>query len=260
MVEIGEEPLGVVGDAEEPLAQVALDHLEATALTVSVDDLFVGEHRLVVGTPVHRRLRLVGEAPVEQLQEQPLVPAVVVGVMRGQLPPPVVHGTQTLDLLGHLADLGLGVLPGMDAGADGGVLGREPEAVPTDGREDVVPPHRHEAGEQVAVGVVADVTLVQRPGRVGIHAQVVELGPGGVGLHLEDARGGPALLPLGLDLLVWIGHGDPRVLPPPPAEEPDYSPFSGPEVTPSGFFRPIVTVTATHRPKKVTGAATDPEQ
>ena len=76
-VEVPQQPLGVVGDAQEPLLQLADFDLRAAALAAAVHDLLVGEHRLVVGAPLHRRLLAVGEAGVQQLQEDPLRPAVV---------------------------------------------------------------------------------------------------------------------------------------------------------------------------------------
>ena len=77
VVEVVEQPLGVVGDAEEPLLQEPLLDRGAAALAVPVIDLLVGEHGLVVGTPVDRRLLLVGQPLLEELQEDPLRPLVV---------------------------------------------------------------------------------------------------------------------------------------------------------------------------------------
>jgi hypothetical protein len=59
-----EQPLGVVGDAKEPLLQ--LTHLDgrAAALAAAVDHLLVREHRRVDGAPVDRRLLAVGQVPL----------------------------------------------------------------------------------------------------------------------------------------------------------------------------------------------------
>src|SRR6202030_2633649 len=50
---------------------------------------------------------------------------------------------------------------------------------------------------------------VQRAGGIRQHFQRVILGLGGIYFRIEDARFGPALLPLGFDLL-WVifGHGE----------------------------------------------------
>ena len=47
-VEVVEQPVGVVGDLEEPLLELAQLDLGAAALAVAVDHLLVGEHGLVV--------------------------------------------------------------------------------------------------------------------------------------------------------------------------------------------------------------------
>ena len=72
-----EQRVGVVGDLEEPLRQALRLDLRAAALAVPVDHLLVGEHGLVVRAPLDGRLLAVGEALLEEAQEQPLRPAVV---------------------------------------------------------------------------------------------------------------------------------------------------------------------------------------
>ena len=76
-----EQLVGVLGDAQVPLVQLALLDARAAAPAVAVRafDLLAGQ-RPVVGAPVHRRLGAVGEAGFEEAQEDPLVPAVVVRV------------------------------------------------------------------------------------------------------------------------------------------------------------------------------------
>ena len=48
VVQVVQQLLGVVGDLEVPLGQLALGDLGAAALAVAVDDLLVGQHGLVV--------------------------------------------------------------------------------------------------------------------------------------------------------------------------------------------------------------------
>ena len=76
-----EQGIGVGGDLEKPLAQLALLHQGAGAPGAAFAiHLLIGEHGLVDGIPVDGGVLLVGQAGVEELQEQPLGPAVVVGV------------------------------------------------------------------------------------------------------------------------------------------------------------------------------------
>ncbi len=69
MIEVVEQPIGVVGDLEEPLGQVSLLDQRPASLTGAIHYLLVGEHGLILGAPVDRRGRLVGETTVEELEE-----------------------------------------------------------------------------------------------------------------------------------------------------------------------------------------------
>ena len=89
LVHVVQQALGVVGDAEEPLGQLAQLHHGAAALAAAVDDLLVGQHGLVHGAPVDRRLAPLGQAALEEAQEEPLGPAVVLGLAGGDLGVPV---------------------------------------------------------------------------------------------------------------------------------------------------------------------------
>ncbi len=104
-VEPLEQALGVVGDTEEPLRQVAdLDEVVG-ALAAAVDDLFVGEHRAAARTPVHRRRLAVREAALPHPQEQPLVPAVVTADRRTRAPWTSRRDSPALELLLHPPDV-----------------------------------------------------------------------------------------------------------------------------------------------------------
>src|SRR3989304_3735895 len=69
-----EEAVGVGRDAEEPLLEVLRHDLGPAALAEAVDHLLVREHSLVVRAPLDGRLLPVGEAGVEEPEEEPLSP------------------------------------------------------------------------------------------------------------------------------------------------------------------------------------------
>src|SRR5207302_44184 len=106
LVEVLEETVGVLGDGEAPLLEATpLDQVVA-ALAPPVDHLLVGQHGLAPGAPVDVLLLAVSEAAVEELEEQPLRPAVVVGLAGGDLAVPVVDTAELAQLLLHVADGG----------------------------------------------------------------------------------------------------------------------------------------------------------
>ena len=88
---------------------------------------------------------------------------------------------------------------------DGGILGRQPEGVPTHGMKHVVPAHPLVARQRVADRVITDVADVQRAAGVGKHLQHVEFGLGGILLGFIEIGVLPAVVPLQLDLVMVVG-------------------------------------------------------
>ena len=120
-----EQLVGVLRDAQIPLRQVALLDLGAAppAVAVGAFDLFAGE-RPVVRAPVDRRGLAVGEAGLEEAQEQPLVPAVVRRVGGDDLRLPVKGRTHRPQLPPHVLDVAHRPITRVDVVLDRGVLGR----------------------------------------------------------------------------------------------------------------------------------------
>ena len=126
--------------------------------------------------------------------------------MAGQLPIPVKASTQLAELLLHPADLFLNIDPGVNAGLDRCVLGGKAKAVPPHGRQDVVTLHLLVAGDQVDVGVVADMPDMELTRGVRIHRDVVELWLVRIFGDVEDTLGLPSILPFCLDGPVVVFH------------------------------------------------------
>ncbi len=199
--------VGIVGDAEEPLLELA--HLDDRAAppALAVDDLLVGEDGLAARAPVDLRALLVRQVALEHLQEQPLIPAVVLRLAGRELALPRVAHPHALELPLHVGDVG--ERPGLGVGGvlDRGVLGRKAEGVPAERMQHVEAAHPLHAGEHVADHVVAEVPHVRVPRRVREHLQTVELRPGVVLRHFEGTLAPPAFLPLPFDCLGFvIGH------------------------------------------------------
>ena len=199
-VEVVEQPLGVLGDAEHPLALDLVDHLAPAALADAVHDLFVRQYHLAAGAPVDRHLLFVGEPALKELEEDPLGPPVVIGIGGVDLPVPVEAESQALELgLKPLAVV-VGHLFGVDVVFDGVVFGRQAEGVPAHRVEDVVALQAALARDDVQRGVGARMADVQPlPRRVGELDQRVILRLGVVVGRREDAPRLPALLPFFLN-------------------------------------------------------------
>ena len=196
-----EQLLCVLRDPEEPLGEVAAHDDVARPLAGAVGkDLLVCENGVAARAPVDRGLCPVGEAGAEQLEEDDLVPLHVVGVVAAQLASPVVDRAQSLHRRLELGDARLGVDAGVVAPLDRRVLRRQAERVEAEGGQDGVALHRAMPYEHVTEGVVADVALMGRPARVGVHAQHVVGRPRIVEIDPVGAVLVPAPLPALLDL------------------------------------------------------------
>ncbi len=204
----GEQFVGVLRDPEEPLFEVTGRDGRAAAPAGAVHNLLVGEHGVAARAPVHARPPLVGDPALEHLQEDPLIPAVVLGRAGGELALPGVADADPLELALHVGDVLERPRLGMRAVLDRRVLGGQTEGVPAKGMENVEPAHPLHARDDVADHVVADVPDMRMPRWVREHLEAVELRLGEVLGHLERARVAPAFLPLFLYCLGFvIRHG-----------------------------------------------------
>ena len=198
----GEQLVGVVGDAEEPLLQVALDHRRAAAPADAVGafHLLASQHDLVTRAPVDRGHLAVGQAGLQELEEDPLVPAVVLGLTGDDLARPVEGRAHRAQLATHVLDVAHRPLGRMDTALDGGVLRRQAEGIEADGEEHVVAVHAHEARVRVGRRLDVPVADVQVTRGVGVHREQV-VGRARVVLEVGviEAELVPSLLPVGLD-------------------------------------------------------------
>ncbi len=211
IIEVVQQPLGVVGDPEVPLFQDALFHDGAATLAGPGNHLLVGEHRLAARAPVDRAVLLVGETLLVELQEDPLGPLVVGRLGGRQDVPPREHPPHPRQLAGEVGDVARNQLGRVHPNLDGEVLGMDPEGVEADRLEHLVALHPLEPAEDIGAREREEIPHVQPFGRrIGEHHQIVEGPLGAVEIRLIGALSRPPLTPLGLDrfgqVLVGLGH------------------------------------------------------
>ena len=206
--------LGVGRDAEEPLGQLAHDHLVLATPTATVHHLLVGQNGLATAAPVDRRVPLVRQAALEHLQEEHLLPAIVARIGRRQLTGPVVAEAHLLELRPHVVDVLHGPPGGMDLVGDGGVLRGQAKGVPAHGMKHVESAHALVARDHVSDGVVPHVAHVYPARRIGKHLQQIILGQVRGLVHSKALESLPLRLPSLLDIpeLVLLCHGSGRSL------------------------------------------------
>src|ERR1700730_3043187 len=203
--QVFEKLLSVVGGLEEPLLDFAgLDEsVFVTPAIAAVDDLFVGQHGAELGTPVDAALLAVGEAALEHAQKEPLIPAIVLGIAGRNFAAPIIAEAEAAQDALEFGDVVVGPGAWVCVVLDGGVFGGQAEGIPAHGMQHIETAHTLYAGHHVADGVIAHVAHVHRARGIGQHLQRVILGLSGIYFRFEDARLGPALLPLSFDFL-WV--------------------------------------------------------
>jgi hypothetical protein len=207
--EVVQQLVGVLSDPHVVHRDLALFDQRARAPAAPVDHLLVGEHGLVDRVPVHRAGLLVRDALFEHLQEQPLVPLVVIGAAGRDFARPVDGEAHRLHLLLHVRDVVVRPLRRRHVVGDRGVFRRHAERVPTHRHQHVVAVHPQIAVHHVIDRVVAHVAHVQLARRIRQHRDAVELGLVGGFRRLIGVAGAPLPLRGGFDVggNVFFVHG-----------------------------------------------------
>ena len=165
LVQVIQQPLRVGGDPQEPLFEVLGLDLDAAALVHAALCLFIGHNDLALGAPVHRSAFPVGEPLLVHLQEDPLRPLVVLRARGVDLPAPVVHGADFLQLALHVGYVLRRADARMHLVGDGEVLCRQSEGIPPHRVQNVHALQGLVPTPDVAQHVAAPVPDVQPPSR-----------------------------------------------------------------------------------------------
>ena len=204
LLHVVEQTIGVVGDTEEPLLEIARLDFGTAALAVPVDDLLVRQHGLILRAPLDGGTTLVRKAALEHAQEDPLRPLVVLGIRRRQLTAPVDRPAHAQHLLANARDVAGGHLGGLTTGLDRRVLGGQAERVVAHRVQHLVPSAAAKVRDNVAHRVIGDVPHVEVAG--GVRQHLKHVGARRIVMprlcrigRLERLLVGPHLLPAGLD-------------------------------------------------------------
>ncbi len=208
-VQAVEQFVGVVGDLQKPLRNLAPLDQGAGAPAATVDHLLVGEHGLVDRIPVDHRVLAIGQALLEQAHEHALFVHVVIGLAGGEFARPVDRVAHRLELCAHMLDIGVSPFRRRGIVLDRRVFRRQAERIPAHRLQHVLAEHALVAADHIADRVVAHMAHVQRAGRIRQHRQAIKLRLRGIFLRLEGARVVPEFLRSGFNGCEIVGflHG-----------------------------------------------------
>ena len=173
-LQIVQEPLGVIGDPEEPLGYVSLFHGGVAPLAKPTDHLFIGQNRHAGGAPVDWCLLPFSQSSLEELEEDPLGPTVVFRVRGVDRVLPVEHSADLPKLpreIGHI--LGRQI-HWIDALLQSKIFGVNPKGVEPDGLKDRFSRQSLVASVDIGAGEGVDIPNVEPlSGGVGEHHEII---------------------------------------------------------------------------------------
>ena len=207
MVEARQQIVGIVGDLEEPLGQLALLDRRARAPAAPVDHLLVGEHGLVDRVPVDLRLLARDEAGVRGSRGTASAGACNSSDRRSRSRATSRATGPSTATAPAWRRYWRRSIPPDGVVLHGGVLGRQAERVPAHRMENVEPARAPIARHHVAHRVVAHMAHVDAPRRIGEHLEHVIFRARIVVLGLEDLRVRPGLAPFGLGFAHVVSFG-----------------------------------------------------
>ena len=146
----------------------------------------------------------ISEPFFPHLDEEPLVPPVVVRIAASDFPLPGIGEAYAPQLGFHVVDVRKRPFLGVGTVLEGGILRRKPQCIPANRMKDVEPSHSFESSNDVNDRVIAHVPHMNSSRRIGQHGQAIELRAARIFRDLEDTGVGPAFLPLRLDCLKLV--------------------------------------------------------
>src|SRR5882762_9766091 len=168
--------------------------------------LFVGQYRAALRAPIDAALLPVGQPAFQHAQEEPLVPAVILGLAGRNLTPPVVAETKAPQHALKLRNVFVGPLTRMSVVLDRRVFRRQAKGVPAHRMQHVESAHALHSRNHVSDRVVALVSHVHLAARIREHLQHVILGLRRIRLRFEYARFRPPFQPPLFNFLLIVSR------------------------------------------------------
>ena len=168
--------LRILGNAEKPLAHQFLHNGLSRALIFTINDLFVGQHRLQGGRPINHRLPFVSQARLIEFLKKPLCPTVILGGAGNSFPLPIKHGPHAFHLFAHGFNVGIRPFPRVNVALHGRIFSGQAKRIEPHREQHIKTLHPHKTGAGIGGGHGEPMPHVQIATGVGQHGQGIMLG------------------------------------------------------------------------------------
>ncbi len=195
-VERRQQVVGIFGDLQKPLAQLALLDQGTRPPAAPIYHLLIGQHSMIYRVPVDFALLAIDQTLLEELHEQALLLGVIFHIAGRKFAAPIERQAHALELGTHRGDVL--IRPGLRVhlALDGRVLRRQAKGVPAHRMQDVEATRALIAGEHVAHHIVAHMADVDAPRRIGEHLEHIIFRLGGIFLGAVDFLPVPNFAPM----------------------------------------------------------------
>ncbi len=209
LVQRVQQILAEIGDAEEPLRQLALLDQRAGAPAATVNHLLIGQNRMIDRVPVDLGLLAIDQALLHEVDEQRLLTVVVIHVAGRKFAAPVQRQSHGLQLATHGGDVLVGPVLRVNLVLHGSVFRRHAKGIPTHGMQHIIAARALVAGNHIAHRVVAHMAHMNATGWVREHLKDVIFLAAVAIVCDEDLVFVPLLLPARLGvarIITFDGH------------------------------------------------------
>ena len=191
------------------MIHVALLDDRAAAPAFAVNDLFIGEDRIVDGVPIDLGRLAVNQTLFPEFQEDGLLLFIIGNIAGGEFAGPIQRKPQTLKRGAHFVDILIGPIFRMTACGNRGIFRWHTETIPAHRMENLKTLRLFIARDDIAHRVIPDMAHMDAARWIGEHFQRVEFWLIRSVVRTENIGLGPFFLPARLDVggVIFFSHG-----------------------------------------------------
>src|SRR3989344_8020498 len=208
LVQISKQPVGIIGNLQNPLAQSFSFHRRLAPLAPVALQILLRQSGFARRTPDNRLARFISQPFFEKLQKHPLRPFVIFLIGRVDLARPIIIKPENIQLLFKIFYIFLDGDGRMDFVFNGVVFRRQAESVPPHRMQHIKAAHSFIAGNNVRSHISLNMPNMQAGTRwIWEHIQDIEFFLAFISCSV-NLLVSPVFLPLFFYFLMIVSHGN----------------------------------------------------